>query len=134
MARPTGATDGVEVGGDAAAGPSPVVLFALLWDALADLLGTAGAAALLRRAASRVPPGSSGFVDFAIVRENLEYRYELPPAWSDSSSGAERTLRLLVDELLPLLAELTGPVVIRRIAQIPELVTRGIIPKMEGAP
>jgi hypothetical protein len=119
---------------DASAELSSVALFALLWDALADLLGTAAAAAILRRAVRRAAAGDADLARFAIVRENLEYRYLVPPSWNESSDGADRSLRCLVSELLPLLVELTGPVVVRRLAQIPELVMQGIIPNVERAP
>ena len=113
---------------------SSAALFGLLWDALVDLLGTAAAAMILRRAARRAAKGDSDLAGLAFVRENLEYRYTLPPSWSDSSGEADRALRGLVAELLPLLVELTGPVVVSRIAQIPELEMRGIIPRAEEPP
>jgi hypothetical protein len=113
---------------------SSAALFALLWDALADLLGTAAAAALMRRAARRAAPRSPELNELAIVRENLAYRYTLPSAWDDWTGGTRRALHHLVGELLPLLAELTGPLVVGHLAQVPELRERGIIPPQEKAP
>jgi hypothetical protein len=110
---------------------SLATLFTLLWDALADLLGCAAAATLLRRAAGRATADNPELAEVAIVRVNLQYRYTLPPTWRDATAGTGRALRGLVGELLPLLVELTGPVVVSHLAQIPELRERGIIPPQE---
>src|SRR5260221_10055887 len=72
---------------------SSAALFALLWDGLADLLGTAASATLLRRAAQRAAPRDPELAELEIVRENLEYRYTLPSAWSDPAEGTQRALR-----------------------------------------
>jgi hypothetical protein len=114
--------------------PSSAALFTLLWDALSDLLGTAATAILLRRAAHRAAPGNPELDGLAIVRENLEYRYTLPSAWSGGTEGTHHGLRQLVGELLPLLVELTGPLVVAHLARIPELQQRGIIPPQEEGP
>jgi hypothetical protein len=113
---------------------SSAALFTLLWDALADLLGTAAAAALVRRAARRAAPRNPELDELVIVRENLAYRYTLPSAWEEWTGGTQRALQHLVGELLPLLAELTGPLVVNHLAQVPELRERGIIPPQEKGP
>ncbi len=113
---------------------SSAALFAALWDSLANLLGTAAAATLLRRAARRAVPRDPELAELAISRESLEYRYTLPSTWNDRTGGTQRALHHLVGELLPLLAELTGPVAVRHLAQIPELRERGIIPPQEDVP
>jgi len=110
---------------------SSAALFTLLWDALADLLGTAAAATLVRRAARRAAPRDPELTQVAIVRENLEYRYTLPPAWDDWTGGTQRALQHLVEELLQPLVELTGPLEVNHLAQIPALRERGIIPPQE---
>ncbi|HEV3189855.1 MAG TPA: hypothetical protein VGY54_05120 [Polyangiaceae bacterium] len=123
----------------ASTGLSSAAVFGLLWDALADLLGTAATATLLRRAARRAASRNPELAKVAIARENLEYRYTLPTTWNDWTKplSSERphdtqaALRDLVAELLPLLEELTGPIVVRHLAQIPELRERGIIPPQE---
>jgi hypothetical protein len=122
-ARPNGAAAGAEL--------SIAALFTLLWDALADVLGTAATATLLRRAARRAVPRCPELTDLAIARERLEYRYTLPSAWADGAGGTPLALRELVVELRPLLVELTGPVVVRRLERIPELRKRGIISPQE---
>ena len=111
----------------------PAALFALVWEALAEVLGTAATAAIIRRAAGRAAAVSPELVDVVIRRENLEYRYTLPHAWSQSDSAAmpgERApvaLRELVAEIGRLLVELTGTVVVGRLEQIPELRARGLL-------
>jgi hypothetical protein len=124
--RPTGGAAGAEL--------SVAALFTLLWEALADVLGTAATATLLRRAARRAAPRYPELSELAISREKLEYRYTLPPAWAGGAEGTPLALRELVAELRPLLVELTGPVVIRRLERIPELRKRGIIPPREEQP
>ena len=118
-------------GAAAGAGLSIAALFTLLWDALADVVGTAATATLLRRAARRAAPRCPELAELAISREKLEYRYTLPPAWAGGAEGTPLALRELVAELRPLLVELTGPVVIRRLERIPELRKRGIISPQE---
>src|SRR5579859_2659052 len=122
------------IGGQTGAEPSSAALFALLWNALADMIGTAAAAILLRRAARRAAAQNPELAALLIVRETLEYRYTLPSAWNDWTGGTQRALQNLVAELLPLLVELTGPVVVRHLAQIPELRERGIVSPQEEEP
>ena len=121
-----GATAGAEL--------SIAALFTLLWDALADVLGTAATATLLRRAAQRAAPRCPELNEVVISREKLAYRYTLPPAWADGAEGTPLALRELVAELRPLLVELTGPVVVRRLERIPELRERGVISPQEEQP
>jgi hypothetical protein len=127
-------------GGDVAAGAglSAAALFALLWEGLADVLGTAATAVLVRRAARRAAARNPELAELAISREKLDYRFTLPRAWTERAEAAavaaaadEAALRELVGELRPLLVELTGPVVVRRLAQIPALRERGIVPADE---
>jgi hypothetical protein len=109
-------------------------LFTLLWEALADVLGTAATAALLRRAARRAVLRYPELTELAISREKLEYRCTLPAAWAGVTEGTPLALRELVTELRPLLVELTGPVVVRRLERIPELRGRGVISPQEEGP
>jgi hypothetical protein len=110
---------------------SPAALFALVWNSLADLLGTAATATLLRRAAKRAVTREPALAELVIARESLEYRYTLPSSWKDGVGALEGPLRSLVGELLPLLVELTGPIAVRHLAQIPELRERGLVPPQE---
>ena len=101
-------------------------LFTILWDGLADLLGTAATATLLRRAAKRAAIRSPELAGLAIERSGLAYRYSCPPAWNEPSSGVPPALRDLVGELRPLLIEMTGQVVIHHLEKILELRERGL--------
>ncbi len=102
-------------------------LFKLLWDSLADVLGTAATAALLRRAARRAEPRFPELAELTIVRENDDYSYTLPSVWQAPEDGPLLALSGLVDELRPLLVEMTGQVVIRHLEAVPELREHGII-------
>lgn len=120
--------DGLPGSGELSAGD----LFTILWSALADILGTAAAAALLRRAAQRAVVHWPELASLAITRERLEYRYSLPVHWKDPSSDPPRALCELARELCTLLVDLTGPVIVNRLAQIPELESRGVIRQPEA--
>ena len=107
---------------------SAAELFELLWESLADVLGTAASATLLRRAikqaVSRTPSWSESII---VTRRGLEYEYRLPETWTQAcSEEALGALRLLAAELRVLLVELTGPVVVRRLARLQPLRERGI--------
>lgn len=116
-----------------ASGPNPAELsgtelFGLLWHALADMLGTAAAAALLRRAAQRSASTFPELVALEIRRRNLEYEYKLPAEWSQAAVAPPEALFLLMNELWTLLTELTGSVVANHLQQVPELRARGLVP------
>lgn len=98
-------------------------LFGALWDALVSLLGTTATATLLRRAVSRATAGTPELRELRIAREGLEYTYAVPPSWRDPEHvpAVIALRRLFVEELEPLLRELTGAVVRRHLARIPEL-------------
>ncbi|HET9298978.1 MAG TPA: hypothetical protein VFO11_03475 [Candidatus Polarisedimenticolaceae bacterium] len=117
--------------GGAGASLPACTLFTVLWDALADILGTAAAATLVRRAAQRAVPRWPELGALSITRESLEYRYRVPPAWKDPSPDPPLALCELARELWALLVELTGSVVVNRLAQIPVLRDQGIVPRQE---
>ena len=96
------------------------------WSSLGLPIGTSCA-----RAASGAAAQSPELVDLVIVREDLEYRYTLPPAWSQKAEPV--ALRVLVVEIGRLLVELTGTVVVRRREQIPELRAHGLVWRAEEA-
>jgi hypothetical protein len=114
---------------DASAG----ALFTIVWEALADVLGTGAVAAIVRRAVGRAVAQSPELKELIIIREDLEYRYTLPQLWWQKAERAPGALRVLVAELGRLLVELTGTVVIRRLEQIPELRARGLVWRAEEA-
>ncbi|PYM56860.1 MAG: hypothetical protein DMD79_21065 [Candidatus Rokuibacteriota bacterium] len=114
---------------------SPAGLFALLWASLADLLGTAATAALLRRAAKRAQPMCPELSGMVIALSGLSYDYRLPESWARQGDGQALTaLRRLAVELRPLLIELAGPVVIRRLDRLTVLKEHGIEFVKEGQP
>src|SRR5512133_3795378 len=84
-------------------------LFQRLWDEVADLVGTAATAALLRRALKRASAKEPELAALVLRRE-----------------GVEHLRRLVRDDLHPLFRELTGPVIARRLAQAPDLVEAGL--------
>jgi hypothetical protein len=59
------------------------VLFDSLWENLADLLGTAATATLIRRAAKRAAAGHTEFPTVIVNRDKITYEYKLPDSWRD---------------------------------------------------
>ena len=102
------------------------VLFNSLWESLADLLGTAATATLVRRAIKRAS------VDHkeqprVIVKNTIAYEYELPDAWYQPNRPETLDdLCALTKALGHLLVQLTGPVVVRRLQQDREFEKHGI--------
>ena len=122
------------VDGDGAdIGLAPAALFGIVWDALADVLGSAAVAAIVRRAARAAADEAPELADVVISREDLEYRYTLPHAWSQRAEHEPRALRVLVAEIGRLLVELTGTAVVRRLEQMPELRAGGLVWRAEDA-
>ena len=120
-----------ERGARAAGERSVAALFAILWDALADVLGTAATATLVRRAARRAARRCLELDELVITRKSLDYSYDCPPAWKERKGDAPLVLRELVSELRPLLVDLTGTVVINHLARIPELREHGLLFEQE---
>jgi hypothetical protein len=109
-------------------------LFTVLWEALADTLGTAAAATLMRRAAQRAAPRWPELAALSITRESLDYCYRVPSAWDDPAPDPPPALCDLARELWVLLVDLTGSVVVNRLAQVPELRALGLVPPREEQP
>jgi hypothetical protein len=110
---------------------SPAELFDLLWESLADVLGTAATATLLRRAIKRAASHTSWSEPVIVVKNGLDYEYRLPETWKqpgneEASGEALGALRLVAAELRVLLVELTGPVVVRRLGRLAPFRERGI--------
>src|SRR4051812_9269914 len=96
-------------------------LFSMLWEVLADVLGTAAVATLLKRAARRSAIHNPELAGLTFRRDGLRYEYTLPPDWNSKSEAIRPALRDLITELRPILVELTGQVVVRHLEQFPEL-------------
>jgi hypothetical protein len=106
-------------------------LFAALWHALADILGTAAAATLLRRAAQRAAVTCAELSALEITRVTLEYEYKVPAVWTQPSAQPPEALFLLVAELWKLLQDLTGSVVVNHLEHVTELRDCGLVPPRE---
>jgi len=106
--------------GGGADGLSGAVLFGILWRELVDLLGTAASAAILRRALRRALPHSPELAQLTIERVDERYGYSVPSSFGQEM-GPSPALRDLVDELRPLLFELTGEVAQRHLERVPAL-------------
>jgi hypothetical protein len=113
---------------------SAAELFATVWETIADVLGTATTAAIVRRAAGRAATRSPELVGLVVVREELEYQYRVPSTWSQGSERGLISLRVLAAELGRLLVELTGNIVVQRLEEDPELHTVGLVWREEAAP
>ncbi len=100
--------------------PGVPASFALVWDAIADVIGTAATAALLRRAAKRASARYPTLGELTIARRTFTPEYELPAAWLTAPTGAATVeqFQALLDELVLLLHQLTGVVVLRRLAHL----------------
>jgi hypothetical protein len=101
----------------------PSGAFTVLWNAIADTMGTATTATLFRRALKRAAgkyPGALALASLTITREGTDYRYQVPSEWSDEAVARDAVCALF-SELRPLLIELTGLVVLRRVLALPEL-------------
>jgi hypothetical protein len=111
------------------------VLFERLWDELVGLISTPATAALLRRAIKRACARTPDLAAPIVTREALEYSYTVPESWKDPArhEAVEQLRRLVRQDLHPLFRELTGPVIARRLAQVPELVDAGIAGEEEDA-
>jgi hypothetical protein len=112
---------------------SAAEVFATVWETVADVLGSATTAAIVRRAAGRAAARSPELVGLVIVREELEYSYRVPSTWSQGSERGLLSLRLLAAEMGRLLVEMTGNVVVQRLEEDPELRALGLVWREEAA-
>lgn len=98
---------------------SAAELFDLLWESLADVLGTAAGATLLRRAIKQAAARTAWSEPVSVTRNGLDYEYRVPETWKQSGNNeAVDTLRIVAAELRVLLVELTGPVVVERLSRL----------------
>lgn len=107
-----------------AAGDRPCTaaqLFELVWETIADVIGTAATATLMRRSAKRLGDRRADLGGFVITRQGFDYRYSLPDGWQRPEGEAVAALRELARELSPLLVELTGRVLVRRLDAVRDL-------------
>lgn len=95
--------------------------FAMVWDTVADIVGTAATAALVRRAVKRASARCPALGELTVSRRSFTPDYSLPRSWQENPAGEESMDQFLVllRELVLLLRELTGTIVLRRLAQLP---------------
>jgi hypothetical protein len=109
---------------------SGAVLFKVLWDRLADMLGTTATAVLVNRAARRARTRSHELDGLTISRLDGQFGYVVPPSFA-RTRGPSIALASLLEELRPLLVELTGQVAVRHLEEAPAL--RGWAPAPRAA-
>ena len=108
-------------------GASAAELFDVLWEALADVLGTAATATLLRRSIKQAAAHIAWSQPIIVVRHGPDYTYRLPETWTQPGNDeAVDVLRIVAAQLRVLLIELTGPVVVARLGQLAPLRKWGI--------
>jgi hypothetical protein len=106
---------------------SAAELFDLLWESLADVLGTAATAILVRRALKQVASQAPGSEPVIVTRNGLEYAYRVPETWKQpGNEEAVAALRVVAAELRVLLVELTGTVVVARLGRLAAFRKSGI--------
>jgi hypothetical protein len=95
--------------------------FTLVWNAIADIVGTAATAALVGRAAKRASSRCPALSQLTIHR-NRDFTpdYTLPSSWTEAAATprAIGDFQTLLNELQDLLYQLTGAVVLRRLASL----------------
>jgi hypothetical protein len=102
-------------------------LFRIVWDTMADILGTPATATLMRRSARRAAVARRDLEGLIVTRAGYDYSYSLPEQWNRNTDEPVAAVRELARVLSPLLIELTGPVIIRRLDAIPDLQRSKII-------
>lgn len=108
-------------------GASAAELFDLLWETLADVLGTAATATLLRRSIKQASARIAWSEPVIVARSGLDYTYRLPDTWKQPGNDeAVDVLRIVAAELRALLVELTGPIVVARLGRLAALRKWGI--------
>lgn len=100
-------------------GPSVAALFGLVWEGAIDVLGPAATVALVGRAVRRAATRRPELAGIALSHSGGETRYDLPASF-DALVPPE-AMRDLLAELRPLMEGLAGQVLLRRLAEHPQL-------------
>jgi hypothetical protein len=94
------------------------------------VLGVPATATLLRRSLKRAAAREPAAALVQVLRDGFDYRPVTPDGWSQGSTPEGRAaLRALFAELYPLLRELTGPLLVRKLEQLPALQQSGLTPQ-----
>jgi hypothetical protein len=104
-------------------------LFDVLWATLTDVIGPTATAALLQRSIKRAAADQPELRELVIGRDQFVYTYTVPRSWTRPEVTSLPALKRMMHELWPLLSDLTGPVVVRRLRDEPQLRRCGVIPK-----
>jgi hypothetical protein len=96
-------------------------LFDQVWQTMADVLGNAATATLMRRSAKRAAVRSRDLDELIVSRTGLTFSYTVPAAWRLCRPEPVASLRELARELGPILTELTGVVIVRRLNSLVDL-------------
>ncbi|MDB4971142.1 MAG: hypothetical protein JWN44_6831 [Myxococcales bacterium] len=96
-------------------------LFAIVWETMVDVIGTAATATLVRRSSRRISQRNAQIDCVSVNRDGIDFNYTVPEGWRRSGGDALAALQALAHELSPLLVELTGPVLIRRLVASSDL-------------
>jgi hypothetical protein len=102
-------------------------LFAQLWQTLVETVGPVATATLLERSIKRAAAAQVDVEGVVIRREQFVYSYSVPASWHDAAAPSIEQLRRIVAELLVVLKELTGTVIIRRLGEVPDLIRCGVL-------
>ena len=128
-ATETGAVGPVPPAPPAGRGGTAAEVFDVLWATLADVIGPTATAALVQRSVKRVSAHEPELLDLVISRDQFVYTYELPASWAQTPVERAGALAEVARQLVPLLSELTGSVVVRRLRAEPVLRRSGLIPE-----
>ena len=107
-------------------------VFEVLWSTLADVIGPTATAALMQRSVKRASGDAPELRDLVITRDQFAYTYTLPASWSGAAAEPVEALKSVMRQLWPLLSELTGSVVVRRLQEEPLLRHCGVLPEEAG--
>lgn len=104
----------------------PSVILTAVWESMAEVLGTAATATLVRRAAIRATERVPELAKLEINRTDLIRYYRVPDTWCTAAEpSAYRELDALFEDLRPLLIRLTGQILVRRVDAIISDLTAG---------
>ena len=111
---------------DGATSASPSTILTAVWESMAEVLGTAATATLLRRAAIRAVERMPQLAKLEISRDNLIRYYKVPDTWRTAAEpNGFQELDALLEDMRPLLIRLTGQIVVRRIDAVVSELTAG---------
>ncbi len=117
--------------GEGAAPSTAAAIFTALWGAIADVLGGAAAATLVRRAVKRTREAHPELDQLVVAKVGLEYTYFVPPTWNAAGITAPASLQAVSLELCRTLDAMTGPLMLQRLSAIPELQGHGLFSNEE---